>query len=282
MDISLSPEILFYLGSLPVTNTLLWSFLIAFFIMFIVVLVKTRLRMVPRKLQGLVEVLIEGSYGFVKSVIGTDKKARRVYPLVMTMFLFILVSNMVVFIPGLAAISLNNEGGSVAIFRSVMSDYGMVFIMTMISILVTQIVAIIVHGPFGYIGKFINISGFVDFFKGAIRGKFKFGVLAQGFLDFFLGVMDIIGEIAKIISLSFRLFGNMFAGEVLSIVMIFLAMFIIPMPFQAIAIFIPLPFIFLGLLTAVVQAFVFSVLTLIFIGMASEINEDELAEKATI
>ena len=82
--------------------------------------------------------------------------------------------------------------------------------------------------------------------------------------------MDIVGEVAKIVSLSFRLFGNIFAGEVLSAVMLFLAPFIVP-----------LPFMFLGLLTAVVQAFVFSVLTLIFITMASEIEEDELAESVT-
>jgi len=83
--------------------------------------------------------------------------------------------------------------------------------------------------------------------------------------------MDLIGELAKVISLSFRLFGNIFAGEVLGVVMLFLAPF-----------FIPLPFMFLGLLTAMVQAFVFAVLTLVFITMASEIEEDELTESASI
>jgi F-type H+-transporting ATPase subunit a len=83
--------------------------------------------------------------------------------------------------------------------------------------------------------------------------------------------MDIISEIAKIISLSFRLFGNIFAGEVLGAVMLFLAPF-----------FIPLPFIFLGILTAVVQAFVFSVLTLVFISLAAEIDRDEVVEQHSI
>ena len=82
--------------------------------------------------------------------------------------------------------------------------------------------------------------------------------------------MDIVGESAKLVSLSFRLFGNIFAGEVLTAVMLFLVPFIAP-----------LPFMFLGLLTAVVQAFVFSVLTLIFVTMASEIEEDPLAESVT-
>ena len=83
--------------------------------------------------------------------------------------------------------------------------------------------------------------------------------------------MDIVGELAKIFSLSFRLFGNIFAGEVLTAVILFLAPF-----------FVPLPFMFLGLLTAVVQAFVFSILTLIFVTMASEIEEDQLAEQSTM
>jgi F-type H+-transporting ATPase subunit a len=115
--------------------------------------------------------------------------------------------------------------------------------MSMITVLTAQIIAIVVSGPFAYLGRFLN-------FKSPLK--------------FFLGIMDLIGEVAKIVSLSFRLFGNIFAGEVLASVMLFLAPF-----------FVPLPFMFLGLLTAVVQAFVFSVLTLVFISMASEISQEE-------
>ena len=125
-----------------------------------------------------------------------------------------------------------------------------------------QIVAIAVTGPLGYIGKFINFSGIKEFFVLISKGKFKPSVLAMGCLDLFLGFMDIIGEFAKIFSLSFRLFGNIFAGEVLGGVMLSL------IPY-----FVPFPFMVLGLLTAFVQAFVFSVLTLVFISMASEVEE---------
>ena len=115
--------------------------------------------------------------------------------------------------------------------------------MTLISVITTQIVSIAVLGPFKYVGKFINL---------------------KGPLDFFLGIMDLVGEIAKVVSLSFRLFGNIFAGEVLTAVILFL------MPF-----FAPLPFMFLGLLTAVVQAFVFAVLTLVFTSMVVESSAEE-------
>jgi len=271
MEISLSPEILFTIGSFPVTNSFFWSLVLSLFLIGLTLLVSTRMKKIPGVLQNIVEMLLEGAYGFVQSVIGSEKKAKRVFPLVFTMFIFTLFANLATYIPGQAAVDIKTAGGVIPLFRAVMADYSLVFMMTIISVLTTQIIAIIVHGPFGYIGKFINLNGIKDFFKEALKGKIKPGLLAQGFLDLFLGIMDVIGELAKVISLSFRLFGNMFAGEVLSAVMLFL------FPF-----FAPLPFMFLGLLTAVVQAFVFSVLTLIFITMVSEIEEDKLAEEATI
>ncbi len=251
LDISLAPEILFNIGSFPVTNSLIWSFVVSAFIIITVLLLKKRLKKdTPGKFQNMVEFLMSGSYDFVLSIIGSEKKAKRIFPLAFTLFVFILVSNLATFIPGQAAVSLNKGGESAAIFRAVMSDYGMVFVMTMITVILVQIVTITVHGPFGYLGKFFN-------FKSP--------------LSFFLGLMDLVGELAKIVSLSFRLFGNIFAGEVLGSVMLFLAPF-----------FIPLPFLFLGLLSAVVQAFVFAVLTVVFVKLASEIEEDELVEEASM
>ncbi len=243
LNITLSPDILFYIGSFPVTNTFFWSIIISLFLMLVFVIVGQRLKDRPSKLQNFIEILIEGAYSFVVSVIGPGKKAQRIFPLVATMFIFVLISNLAVYIPGQNAVSIDLGNGPVSVFRAVMSDYGLVLIMTLIAVITTQIVAIIVSGPFKYIGKFLNFSSP---------------------MGFFLGLMDLVGEIAKIVSLSFRLFGNVFAGEVLGMVMLFLAPF-----------FIPLPFMFLGLLTAVVQAFVFAVLTLVFVSMASEVEEAE-------
>jgi len=270
MNISLSPEILFTIVGFPVTNTFIWTLAISLFLILVTLFIRIRNKEVPGRFQGFIEVLLEGAYSFVKSIIGIDKKAKRVFPLVFTMFILILVANLIPYIPGQSAVTLGSGDEAVPVFRAVMSDYGFVFIMTMITVLLTQIIAIITNGPFGYLGKFINLKGIKKFFIDAFKGKIRIGQFFQGFLDFFLGIMDIVGEVAKIVSLSFRLFGNIFASEVLTAVMLFLAPFIVP-----------LPFMFLGLLTAVVQAFVFSVLTLIFISMASEIEEDPLAESVT-
>ncbi|HKK54219.1 MAG TPA: FoF1 ATP synthase subunit a [Patescibacteria group bacterium] len=240
LNISLAPDILFNIAGFPITNTLLWSFVLSLFLILVFVLPARNLKMIPGKFQSFLEMLIDGSYEFIESIIGPGKKARRVFPLVFTIFIFALVANLAVYIPGQAAVTINRGGEIVSVFRAVMSDYGMVLVMTLISVLVVQVVAIATAGPWKYLGRFIN-------FKNP--------------LQFFLGIMELIGEFTKIISLSFRLFGNIFAGEVLGAVMLFL------FPF-----FVPLPFMFLGLLTAVVQAFVFAVLTLVFISMASEME----------
>lgn len=242
-NITLASNILFSIGSFPVTNTFLWTVVASVFLMVFFVLVAKRMKNVPSGTQNVIEMLLEGAYSFTESVIGPGKPARKIFPLVGTMFIFILFSNLLVYIPGQSAFVLYKGGNPVPIFRAIMSDYGLVLVMTLISVITTQIVSIAVLGPFKHIGKFINL---------------------KSPLDFFLGIMDLVGEIAKIFSLSFRLFGNMFAGEVLTAVILFL------MPF-----FAPLPFMFLGLLTAVVQAFVFAVLTLVFTSMVIESSAEE-------
>ncbi len=243
LNISLAPQVLFYIGSWPITNSFFWFFWLWLLLIIGAIVLKANLKMIPGKVQNVIEMLIGGAYDFTESIIGPGKKAERAFPLVGTMFFFVLIANLLVFIPGQAAITLNQGGEFIPVFRAVAADYGLVFIMTLIAVITSQIVAIAVSGPFSYLGRFLNF---------------------RSPLKFFLGIMDLIGELAKIISLSFRLFGNIFAGEVLGAVMLFLVPF-----------FVPLPFMFLGLLTAVVQAFVFSVLTLVFISMASDIGEEE-------
>lgn len=241
--ISLAPQILFYIGAFPVTNTFFWSLFVFLFLIIGAVIFKTKLKIVPGKFQNIAEMLIGGAYDFVESITNDKKKAQRLFPLIFTMFFFVFFANLLTFIPGQSAVTIKTAGGVMPLFRAIVADYGLVFMMTIISVLTTQIVAIFVAGPFKYIGKFFNF---------------------RSPLKFFLGLMDLIGEIAKVMSLSFRLFGNIFAGEVLGAVMLFL------FPF-----FLPLPFLFLGILTAVVQPFVFAVLTLVFISMASEVESSE-------
>ena len=252
MNISLSPEILFYIGIFPVTNAFFWSIILSLFLILLTLYINKRLKQIPGKLQNIAEVVVEGGMSFVNSITNDKKKTKRLFPLIITMFIFIAIANLITIIPGQSAITLHKPEGTIPLFRAVMSDYSMVFVLTMITIIIVQVVAIITNGPFGYLGKFFN-------FKNIFKNPKSLP------LDLFLGFMDLVGEISKILSLSFRLFGNIFAGEVLTAVMLFL------LPF-----FAPLPFLFLTILTAIVQAFVFSMLTLVFISMASEIDQVEI------
>ncbi len=242
LHVSLAPEIIFSLGTFPITNTELWQFSLSLVLIFGALYIAKNKKMIPGGFQNFVELLIENGYEVVLSMMARDeKRAKRTFPLVFTMFLFILLANLFTFLPGAGAIT----SGDIPLFRAVTSDYGLVFVLTIIALVVVQVVAIVTNGPFGYLKQFIDVSSP---------------------LNFILGIMNLIGEIAKILSLSFRLFGNMFAAEVLGAVMLFL------MPF-----FIPLPFMFLGLITAVIQAVVFALLTTIFIAMASELPEEKRA-----
>lgn len=248
LNISLAPETLFHIGSFPVSNSFFWMIIVTISLLVLVLTIRYKFKQVPNRLQAAFEILIESSFDFVASIMGDKEKTKKVFPLVFTLFIFTLLSNLITFIPGSAVVFENADGDKISFFRAVMADYGMVFVMTLITVITVQIVAIISYGPFGYLVRFINL---------------------KSPLGFFLGFMDLIGEIAKIVSLSFRLFGNIFAGEVLGIVMLSLMPWLIPLPFQ-----------FLGLLTAVVQAFVFAVLTLVFISLAMKIEDEELEEKA--
>lgn len=239
VDVFMAPEVLFNIGTFPVTNAFFWSVALSLVLIAGALRISFSLKQQPGTFQNIVEVLIEGGFNFVKTINKDEKKAKKIFPLAFTMFLFILTANLFSFLPGAAAVKY----GDVSLFRAVMSDYSIVLMMTLITVILTQIIAIIANGPFGYIKKFINFSSP---------------------LAFVLGLMDIIGEVAKIFSLSFRLFGNIFAGEVLTAVMLFLVPY-----------FLPLPFMFLGLLSAIIQAFVFSLLTTIFITMAWEVPPPE-------
>jgi F-type H+-transporting ATPase subunit a len=259
MEISLAPEILFYIWGFPISNSFLLMAALSLSILIFSVSLSAGLKMVPSRLQSLVELLFEGSWNFALGVVGNKAKAKKIFPYVFTIFIFVLSANLLTLIPGQNAVYLKQAEGTVPLFRAIMADYGLVFIMTIISVIMMQVVAIAAMGPFNYVVKFVNFKNLGAFFISLFRFRPKFSFLAQGFLDVFLGFMDLIGEVAKVFSLSFRLFGNVFAGEVLGAVMLFL------LPF-----FGPLPFLFLGLLSSCVQAFVFAVLTLIFVNMASE------------
>lgn len=232
IHISLKPEVLFEIGNFPVTNSLLISIVIsAALIIFFVIVVK-RLKAVPTTSQLFAEVAVMGALNFAQQITQDKKLGRAIFPVFLTAVLFILISNLMGNIPFLTPLSYDHE----PIFRPPTTDYGFTLTLTLIMLCVWQATTIVTGGAFAIFKKYINFSSP---------------------MNFAVGLLELIGEIARTISLSFRLFGNIFAGEAIVAVMLGLTPFLIPVPFTL-----------LGLVGAVVQAFILPILTLIFISMA--------------
>ena len=244
MEISLSAETLFHIGSFPVTNTLIVTFCVSCFLIITSVIIKNKLALVPKGLQNILEFVIEAVLDLVDSVTQDRQQSEKFFPIVATIFLFVIMSNWVELIPGLGTIGLNEYSNGHAVFipfiRSASADLNVTLALAIISVISVQVMGIAALGFFKYARKFLVNP----FHKPYVIGTF-------------VGILELIGEVAKLISFSFRLFGNIFAGEVLLAVMLMLVPYLVPLPFLALEIFV-----------GFIQALVFSMLTLVFLKMA--------------
>ena len=286
-------------------NTMIAAWLAIVILIVIAFLATRRMQEVPTGLQNLVEVFIEFFLGMCERIAGAER-ARRFFPLVMTIFLFIMVANWTGILPGFGTIGriespeeyihhvedklpegeqvdlhdihlqvFEGDGGFgylgfgslgqditaheyeethsagegkqagilVPFLRSANTDVNMTLAIALISMVTIHIWGLSALG-FGHVGKFINFK--------------------EGPVGLFVGILEAIGEVAKIISFTFRLFGNMFAGEVLLFAMAFL--------FPLIGI---VPFLGLELFVGAIQAFIFAMLTLVFAVMATTAHGGE-------
>ena len=153
----------------------------------------------------------------MENIAGGRKQAERFFPIVATIFILVLASNWAGIIPGVGSIGIHEGEKFIPLFRSANSDLNMTLALAIITVVLSHVYGFYLVGAKHHLGKFFN-------FKGPI--------------DFFTGILEIIGEISKIISLSFRLFGNVFAGEVLLIIIGFLVPYIAPIPFLGLEIFV--------------------------------------------
>jgi F-type H+-transporting ATPase subunit a len=243
-DIRLPADILFSLGPIGVTNGHLAAFSITVAFSLVGLLSYKRLRLVPGRLQSSIELLVEFMLDRVESAFGDKKTARKFFPLLMTSLLFILIANQFSLIPLVG----NIVTGETPVLRSPTSDLAMTLALSLFVVVLANVLAFSIS-PLHHIGNFIKVA---PLFRARSLGE-----LARAVLDFLLGLLDIISEFAKIISLGGRLFGNIFAGEVMVAVIAGLSIYT-----QFLA---PIPFIFLSLFSGVIQAFVFVLLATQFI-----------------
>ena len=238
--IEIAAEKLFTLFGFPVTNTLIMTWIVLGLLVFAAITISRTINIVPRGLQNIFEILLEKFLGLMEGMMGSRVAAERYVPIVATIFIFLLLSNWFGIFPGVGTIGLveEHEGKRLLVpfFRSAASDLNVTLALGTVVVFLINLTGMTARGIGKHMSKFFS-------FKNPI--------------SFFVGILEFISEFAKIISFSFRLFGNIFAGEVLLIIVGFLA------PFGA-----PLPFLMLELFVGFVQALVFAMLTMVFISIA--------------
>lgn len=240
-EISIKAEEIFNAGNFIVTNSLLLSFLASFLLIAFVLVMYGRIKLIPGKTQGFLEISAEWFLDLMRSTLGPGATVEKYFPFVATVFIFILTSNLLGILPGVGSVVLHEGSKEVPLFRSPAADLNFTLAFAVLSVIVTNVLGAMAVGVFPHISKFLN-------FKNPIA--------------FFIGILEFVSEIAKIISLSFRLFGNVFAGEVLLTIMFFLAPYLVP-----------LPFLMLELFVGLIQAFLFAMLTLVSISLHTAIEE---------
>lgn len=281
--VALSGEPIFSNGPAWFTNSVLTTIIVDLLLLLLALATRFSLKEVPSGLQNFMEAIIEALYGLAESVSG--KNAIKFFPWVATIFLFVIISNWSGLVPGVGSIGFyhpvkeesgeshayavdnqlamangsiilaspesiqaapaaaeSEKGKFIPLFRAPSADLNMTFALAIATMVMVQIWGVRYLGG-SYFRKFFNFTGPNGFMKG-ING--------------FVGILELISEFARVIAFGFRLFGNIFAGEIILFTMTFLIAFLLPVPFYVLELFV-----------GFVQALVFMMLALVFFHMAT-------------
>lgn len=259
--VPLAAEPIFHVGNFPVTNSMINAWIATGFFVLVALVASRRKSLVPRGVHNVIEMVIETLLAQAEKVTGSREKAKAFFPLVATIFLFVLVSNWMGQLPGTGSIGIyeimHGEVELVPLLRPATSDLNMTLAIAALSVFMSHVIGVRALGFTNHVSKFINIRGIFKAFK---KGPMAVAVAC---IEFGVGLLEIISEFAKVFSLSLRLFGNIFAGEILIGVMLSL-----------VSVVVPVPFMFLELLVGVIQATVFAMLVLVYLSVATQGHGD--------
>ncbi len=254
----LPAEVVFHLLSFPITNSIIAVWFTIITLVGFSYAVTHRLKLIPARLQGLLELSLGSLLSFCQRVAG-EKNGRRFFPVVATIFLFVAFNAWLSLIPGFGSITVTTaEGEYVHLLKGANTDINMPLALALMSFVFVEYFGLRSVG-IRYLGKFVNVGQFLRSIGQLVRGKVRAGLggLITGLINIFVGLLEALSEFIRIVSFTFRLFGNMTAGEILLLI----AAFLIPWVFA-------LPFYGLELLVGFVQALIFGGLTLVFLTLA--------------
>lgn len=243
-EISLPAEEVAEFGSVVITNSFMATVLTSLILVIFAIFLRFKISLIPGRLQTIFEMIFEFFLNQLELALGDAKLARKLLPVFLTIFLLVLVANQFFLLPLVGAVVTDGHH----VFRVPTSDYSLTIAMAAFLVVLSHIVAFAI-APINHINNFFRFRSFLK-----IK---KLSDVPNAFIDAFLGILELIGEFARIISLATRLFGNIFSGEVIIIIvsgLMFYTQFLVPIPFYL-----------LGILAGLVQAFVFTTLSLLFL-----------------
>jgi F-type H+-transporting ATPase subunit a len=229
----LAPAILFHIGPFPVTNSFLNTLVVDALLLAAVYTINKNLSLIPGMFQNLMEMLMDTIYNLTESV--AESRAAMIFPYFMTFFLFILIANWSGLFPIIRMLEVpNSHGEFYHLFRAASTDLNVTLALALVSIVATHTMSIKTLGIIEYIKRYLSFNPF----------------------NLFIGLLELFSEFAKIVSFSFRLFGNIFVGEVM-----------LGQLSSFIAFLLPVPLIMYELGVGVIQAVIFGMLTMAFMAI---------------
>ena len=262
-EITLFAEPVFHYKDFPITNALLTSWITVIVIIVLSFIIRFKLKEIPRGIQNFFEVIIEGALSLCDQVTNDRALSVKIFPIAISVFFFILVNNWFGILPlgGFGLIEKGEHGlAFIPFLRGGTADINTTIALAVMAVLGANIFGIFSIGIWKTFNKYVNLKVIGEIGK-KIRKDPTVIIVAP--ITFFVGLIEIIGEFAKIASLSFRLFGNVFAGEVLLVSMAALVGYIVP-----------IPFLFLEILVGVIQALIFSILLVVYFTIASTDHDE--------
>ncbi len=241
---SFQAEQIFNLGAFKVTNTVIDTLLVDLLIIAGIIFIERGIKFIPGLFQNAIELVVQTFYGLTESI--AQERTELIFPFFMSFFIFILIANYTSLLPGVSSIGFFEGKKLIPIIRSATSDLNVTLGFSILSVVATHILSIRTIGFKSYLSRYISLNP----------------------INFFIGILEIISEITKIISLSFRLFGNIYTGEVVLFTISTIFAFIFPLPFLA-----------LEIILGFVQALIFAMLTMVFMAILTTPHHETVKAK---
>jgi F-type H+-transporting ATPase subunit a len=269
-EVQLPSEGIFHISAFTITNTIIasWLTIIVLFLLFF--FATRKMKLIPGGFQNFAEFIVETMLNFVKGVAG-EKQARTVFPVVATIFLYVLTNAWLALLPFFGTIGIPEHSGIIVPYlRAANTDFNLPLSIAAVSFVMVEYWGVRSLGSLRYLKTFFDMSQLRDGFKSLFKGKIRpaLSSIFFGFINLFIGFIEALSHIIRVISFTFRLFGNMTAGEILLLVVTFLVPFVISIAVYG-----------LELLVGVLQALIFAGLTLVF-GIIAMAHHEEEPERA--